>query len=326
MKEERIHIFYREEMSLAEEFFAAYYCKTPFKPGRFLDFLRQYKLQRHFALHKSWAPFEESDFLIAHEEEYVRSFFQGEHPLCSTSGLPWSPELGEVTRYTNASLYEAIRYAVDNPNIITLCPAGGFHRALPACGADYSVFSGQVIAALKIFRETGKRGAWIDLGGEFGASLEFSREAFPELNEAAPEDCHLNPPGVHGAYLRVLGENLEVLGENIRQDKVDYIVFCHGADSHIWDEYGFQCNTQEWLNAARAVYAWFQALEEETGKSIPLALSLFDGYRSDDFNTILSLHTADLVCCLNEICGVKQEFDPAVSQEAIPIMLQLRRS
>jgi hypothetical protein len=45
---------------------------------------------------------------------------------------------------------------------------------------------------------------------------------------------------------------------------------------------------------------------------IPLILSLFGGYRRDDYNSVLSLHTADLVMCLNILCGRKINYKTEV--------------
>ena len=51
-----------------------------------------------------------------------------------------------------------------------------------------------------------------------------------------------------------------------------------------------------------------------TGKQIPLILILFGGYRKDDFNSVLSLHTADLVTCLNILCGGNINYIPEVTE------------
>jgi hypothetical protein len=51
------------------------------------------------------------------------------------------------------------------------------------------------------------------------------------------------------------------------------------------------------------------------GKQIPLTLSLFGGYRKDDYESILSLHTADLVKCLNILCGQNIHYFPKVKEK-----------
>lgn len=92
-------------------------------------------------------------------------------------------------------------------------------------------------------------------------------------------------------------------GQVIASIEVHYIVFAHGADSHIDDDLGGQLTTEQWIQCSKIVYKWIRQLEIKLKKTIPLTLTLFGGYRRDHFESVLSLHTTDLVVCLNSLCG-----------------------
>lgn len=91
-----------------------------------------------------------------------------------------------------------------------------------------------------------------------------------------------------------------------------YLVFCHGADSHEDDDNGIQLNTEEWLQCAEIFCAWVIQTEELLGHPIPVSLSLFGGYRSDDFDSVLSLHTASLMKILNILANGTLQYAPKV--------------
>lgn len=46
-----------------------------------------------------------------------------------------------------------------------------------------------------------------------------------------------------------------------------------------------------------------RAAGRHLGWRVPLSLSLFGGYRRDDFEAALRLHAADLECYLRIVCG-----------------------
>ena len=302
-------------MVLAGESYNDFYDKTPFKPRLFLNFIKKENLQEYFAIHKSFSPFEKEDFTIAHKKSYIDSFFNETHPLCCSNGLPWSQKLAESVCYTNGGLYSAVKYSIENPHIITLSPSGGFHRANPDSGYNFSTFSGQVIASVKIFNQTGKRGAWIDLGGDKGVSISQTRKFAPELNEAIPEGFEIFPDGSHEHYINDLEEKLVKLEEAIKTGLIHYIVLCHGADSHVYDAFGYQCTTEEWIRASKAVYELIRRIDLTYGRNIPFSMVLFGGYRSESYESVLSLHLADMASCLNILCGHNIKYNPVVEKE-----------
>jgi acetoin utilization deacetylase AcuC-like enzyme len=242
------------------------------------------------------------DFLLAHTPEYVDAFFAGRRPLCEPNRLAWSPQFADSVRYTNASLYHAIEHAVAHPEQVTFSPTSGFHHARPAAGSGFCTFSGQVIAAVKMFREHRVVGAHIDLDGHFGNSIEDSRNFVPDLNQALPPGCNINPDGDYADYLDSVKENLAELEVRLARGEVNYVVFAHGADSHEADDLGGQCTTTEWLEASALVYGMLDRVSKQLGRPVPLTLALFGGYREDNYEAVLRLHAADLVRCLQIVC------------------------
>jgi acetoin utilization deacetylase AcuC-like enzyme len=257
--------------------------------------------------HDDWPPFQREDFLLAHTLEYVDAFFAGRRPLCESNELTWSEQFADSVRYTNASLYHAIEHAVTQPEQVTFSPTSGFHHARPTGGSGFCTFSGQVIAAVKLFREHRLVGAYVDLDGHFGNSIEDSRAFVVELNQAIPPGCNINPTGAHLGYLDSLKKDLADLEERLTRGEVHYVVFAHGADSHEDDDLGGQCTTAEWLEASSLVYRMLDRLGQQLGRPIPLTLALFGGYREDNYEAVLQLHTADLIRCLQVVCRIQDE-------------------
>ena len=92
------------------------------------------------------------------------------------------------------------------------------------------------------------------------------------------------------------------------------MVFCHGADSHKDDDLGYQLTTEEWLKCSRMVYGMIKRVSEKRRKQVPLTLSMFGGYRTDDYNSVLSLHAADLISGLNILAEEPIEYKPQLQE------------
>jgi len=310
-----IRLYYRSEMVLERDV-DDNFSKSPLKPMLFVEFLERKQLLQHFELISDWPPFDREDFLVAHTETYVRDFFNGKEPLASSNGLAWSEQFADSVRYTNASLYHALRGAVNDPGTISFSPSSGFHHATPRAGDGFCTFSGQVIASVKLYRERGLSGAYIDLDGHFGNSIEDSRGFVQELKYAVPPGCNINPRGTNSAYLRNLRDKLRWLQELILEEKIHYIVYPHGTDSHEWDDLGGQCTTEEWMEASRLVYTMVREASHSLGRPVPLVLALFGGYRDDHYDSVLSLHAADAALCRSILCGQPLHYNPEVKEPA----------
>lgn len=314
-REQNVKIFYHPEQSVNDDG-NTNISKSPSKPGLLLESLKREGLTDCFTIEGNFSPFSREDFKIAHTAAYVDGFFSGDPLYCETNGLKWTNELANSVRYTNSSLYHAIREAVRNPSVVTLSPTSGFHHAQPENGRSYCTFSGQVISSVMIWREFKIAGAYLDLDGHYGNSIEDSRAFIPELNEAVPPGANINPRGLNNEYVESFSKHLSLLKDKILDGEIGYVVFCHGADSHEYDDFYGQCNTSEWLKCSEMFYQWVQEIDRLRPSPLPVAISLFGGYRSDDFQSVLTLHIADLAICLNVLCGRNIAYHPAVAERA----------
>ena len=299
MRNQRIKTFYTPNQVLREGY-AANYSKSPKKPELLLKYFEEKGLLNNFKVISDFEPFTNEDFEIAHHNSYVKEFFTG-GPRSASNGLTWSKEFAETVRYTNASIYNAIRNAVTNPSEVSFSPTSGFHHARPSGGSGFCTFSGQVIASIKIWREFGLSGAYLDLDGHFGNSIEDSRDFAKGVNAAIPRGFNFNPVGTNDTYVEHLEKFLGELETAILNDKIHYVVWCHGADSHQDDQLGHQCSTEHWVKCATIFWSWVKKMDTQLGKPLPVACALFGGYRDDDYNSVLSLHTADFVECLTNL-------------------------
>lgn len=271
--------------------------KSPLKAKLVLEKLSQFGFS-NIEIIDTFQPFLPIDFEIAHTNQYITDFFEGIGKF-ETNDLPWSRELVKSVTYTNASLYNAIKFSTENPEYITFSPTSGFHHAKPNSGNGFCTFSGQVIASIKLYNKKKLVGCYFDLDAHFGNSIEDSRLFVKNLNNAIPKIGNINPVGRNSDYFQDFKSYLPIIADEIRKNNIHYLVWCHGADSHSSDDLGGQCNTRYWLQCATTFYKWLKKLELELGKCIPLTLTLFGGYRKDDFDSVINLHVKDIVKCSN---------------------------
>jgi acetoin utilization deacetylase AcuC-like enzyme len=310
-KSSRIHTFYHPDMSVNPENLEGF-VNSPAKPRLMIEYIERKGLSKHFLLDDNFLPFSKDDFYVAHTRVMVDNFF--DHGKTSRIlNLKWSPEYARSVKYTNSSLYHSIRYAVEHPEEVCFSPTSGFHHAHPKRCALACAFSGQVIASVKIYREYGLCGSYIDLDGHHGNSIDNARDFVEDLDLAISTVCgNINIYSDHRKYIEELKGYLQILRKEILENRIHYVVFCHGADSHEWDELSSQLTTEEWIECSVLVYSFINDLQNELRRQIPVILSLFGGYRKDDYDSVLSLHTADLVSCLNILCGGNIEYKPEV--------------
>ena len=272
------------------------YSKSPLKPKLLIEKIKKSKDSKYFDITDEFEPIKKSDFLIAHASEYVDNIYNKTGNYRSNS-LPWSEELVESLPYTTGSLLAAKRYAINNPDTLCFAPISGMHHARPTGGSGFCTFSGQVISAIKIYKEYGLSGAYFDLDGHFGNSIEDTYSFNPDLIKAIPKDCNVNPSGYDEDYLEDFKKKLSKVEKLILDNKVHYVVFAHGADSHEDDDLGGQLNTECWLKAAEIFSKWVNKVSKKLGKKLPVILCLFGGYRNDDYNIVLDLHLKSLLTC-----------------------------
>ena len=307
MRHLKIKTFYNPKQVLEKDSYSNY-SKSPLKPKLLIEYLAKKGLLDHFEITKSFDRFGNSDFLVAHTKKYVKDFFKG-GPKSTSNGLGWNPQFAESVRYTNASIYSAIRNSIQNPDEVSFSPTSGFHHARPDGGSGFCTFSGQAIASVKVWRELGKVGCYLDLDGHFGNSIEDTRAFQPDLNSAVPHGFNFNPSFSDEKYYEDLVTFVEgKLESAILSGKIDYVVWCHGADSHADDQLGHQCSTYWWTKCSEFFWSWVKKMDGKLGRPLPVSCALFGGYRDDDYNSVLSLHTLDFVQCLRQLLDLDVKY------------------
>jgi acetoin utilization deacetylase AcuC-like enzyme len=315
MRSNKIKVFYNPKQVL-QAGTTDNFSKSPMKPKLLLEHLSKAGLLGNFDITSRFRPFNAYDFQIAHTTCYMRDFFKG-GKLCTSNGLDWTPQFAESVRYTNASLYSAIKNSLVNPSEVSFSPTSGFHHARPNRGSGYCTFSGQVIASVKLWRQLGVSGCCIDLDGHFGNSIEDTRYFQPDLNHAVPVGFNFNTREFGKMYFKQLRSFVySKLQPAIINGEIDYVVWCHGADSHEDDMLGGQVSTSIWLKCADFFWSWVKLMDETLGRPLPVSCALFGGYRKDDYDSVLSLHASDLVLCMRNLLGLDVEYQTVVKPSA----------
>lgn len=291
-----IATFYTEKQVCFDAIRERSFSQSPLKPYLLMERINNSELSASFEIHDDFEPFKFDDFALAHTKTYINNFFNKTGNY-ESNHVPWSENLAESVCYTNSAMYQAIKHSISNPEQLCFAPVSGMHHATPNAGQGFCTFSGQVIASLKLYDELGLSGAWLDLDGHFGNSIEDSRAFAPRLNKAIPWDCNVNPVGYNETYVDDFKTKLERVRRRILEGKIHYVVFAHGADSHIDDDLGGQCDTAHWLSCATIFSHWVNKVSEEIGRPLPVTLALFGGYRSDDYTIVLNLHLASIIRC-----------------------------
>lgn len=294
----RIKIYYKDEM-VCTKHMSKSTSKSPTKPKLVVSKLLE--VAPDHAEIVDFDPLVKTDFEIAHYPEYVnRVFNYNKEGEMLPSSIPWSQELVTSLTYTSASLYNAITNSISNANDLHFAPCSGFHHARPAGGSGFCTFSGQVIASVKVYRELGISGCYLDLDGHFGNSIEDTRSFCSDLNDAIPNGFNFNPDGQNEHYTKHLEYFLYgKLSNAILEGKIGYVVWCHGADSNMSDDLGGQVDTKHWVECSTIFWSWVEYMESKHNIKVPVSFALFGGYRRDAYDSVISLHVSDIVCGIN---------------------------
>lgn len=302
MYHSKITTFFTEKQVCSTDINVHSSSRSPQKPSLLIKRLKQNGYIKMLEIIEKFEPISQKDFLLAHTKEYVHNVFNKKGNYDSNM-LIWSEDLVKSLPYTTGSLYQAKKYAIQNPQNVCFAPVSGMHHAQPERGMGFCTFSGQVVSAIKIYEEFKKSGAYFDLDGHFGNSIEDTRNFNPLLDQAIPLGCNINPEKKNAYYVAEFEEGLSYIRTQILEEKIHYVVFAHGADSHFEDDYIGQCDTAHWVMCAEMFANWVKSISEELGKPLPVVLTLFGGYRKDNYNAVLDLHTKSLLRCSNIICG-----------------------
>ena len=312
MRNKKIKTFYTPKQVCFDSIKEKSYSQSPLKPALLIDKINNSEYSDMLEI-TDFQPIQKEDYKLAHTDTYINNVYNKTGNY-SSNGIPWSENLVESLPYTTGSLYNACKYAILNPETVCFAPVSGMHHAMPNNGSGFCTFSGQVVSAIKIYNEFGLSGAYLDLDGHYGNSIEDTRDFNPLLNKAIPKGCNINIEyGYENAsYVQKLKEKLQILGELIKSDKIHYVVFAHGADSHIQDDLSSgTCGTEYWEMCSEVFAEWVNKISNEIGKPLPVILALFGGYRKDNYDVVLDLHTNSLIHISNIVC--KSKFNKLLS-------------
>ena len=292
MTTSKIHLFYDERMTNTATNIDFSTSKSPWKPALVVKKLLKGQYRESIQI-EPLSPLEKEDFYLAHTREYVHNFLNGVKPSAISNHLPWSPELVESVKYCHGAFYHGLEFALHHPEAFCVVPVSGFHHAQPENGSGFCTFSGQVISSVKLYQKYGARGAYFDLDGHYGNSIGDTQEFQSLTNTAIVMNANIR--GQHQTYLDDLKKWLERFERNLKNNIVQYAVWCHGADSHEHDDLvgSDRVNTKEWLQCSKLFYNAVAAWRGQ-GYKVPVVTTLFGGYREDDFNFVIGLHAKDI--------------------------------
>ena len=302
IRNKKIYTYYTPKQVCINKIKDLSFSQSPLKPKLLMERIDTLGFSEMLDKKSDFKPFEKESFFLAHSKHYVENVFNKTGNYKSND-LPWSKNLVNSLGYTNASLYHAKRHAILHPESVTFAPISGMHHARPTGGSGFCTFSGQVISAIKIYEEFGLSGAYFDLDGHYGNSIEDTREFNPLLNKAIPHGCNVNPFGNNEEYTADFARKLDLIGNQIKLGKIHYVVFAHGADSHMDDDLGWNCDTYHWVKCAEMFANWVNEISNEIGKPLPVTLALFGGYRKNNYNAVLDLHIKSILKISNIVCG-----------------------
>ena len=111
MRARKIVTFYNKKQVCFDNIRKSSYSKSPLKPYLLLKKIKDDGYSDMLNVVSDFKPFTKNDFYTAHTKHYVNNVFNKRGNYNSNS-VPWSHNLVESLTYTNASLYNAIKYAV----------------------------------------------------------------------------------------------------------------------------------------------------------------------------------------------------------------------
>lgn len=287
------------------------YSKSPIKPKLLYNKMNSLGLLKEFTIKNNIELLKEEDYLKAHTKEYYNNFINKTDNY-ESNGLPYSQSLVESVLYSNSILYNAIQDSILANSLITTM-LSGFHHAKPHSGAGFCTFSGQVISSIKIYEKYSLSGCYIDLDGHYGNSIEDTRAFNEKVNLAIPEYANINIQAIRQSeYILEYKQKLENLKQYFVDGKLHYVVFCHGADSHVDDDLESGClSTEAWISCAEIFANWVNEVNRLINKRLPVITCLFGGYRKDNYDFVLRLHLSSIFKIREILCqknDVKVQF------------------
>ena len=267
-------IIHYNDLQVCDKYMEKSFSKSPLKPKLVLDGLKE-KLNNNQYLIKDFKPYIKDDFKLAHYNTHINYVYDlNEEGTIMENDLPWSKELVTSLEYTNASLYSSIKSSIEDPSNVHISLVSGMHHARPHMGIGFCTFSGQCIASIKLYNELNVKGCYIDLDAHFGNSIDDTRIFNPLLNECIPRWANYNPQQKlkNRSYINDFGSYLYTFLENrILNEEINYIVYCHGADSIEGDDCkNGKVTLEQWYECTEIFWVWYKQLCKKLNKQFPV--------------------------------------------------------
>jgi len=232
---------------------------------------------------QDFEPYKREDFLLAHSTKFVDDVLSLKIP----NGFGTRDfEINESLYYSNASLWAASKYAINNKTIACSASQGFHHAHFDTCGG-YCTFNGLVIASVKALKVVDKV-LIIDGDAHFGDGTEDCLERL-KLN-----DKIINVTRDEIGATSHRNFSIEEWG-NFTRDllnryKPGLVIYQAGADA--WEEDPYRCGylSMDGLKARDS-----GVFREVKMLKIPLAWNLAGGYM-DPMQKTINVHIQTLEC------------------------------
>jgi acetoin utilization deacetylase AcuC-like enzyme len=253
------------------------------------------------------APLSEEEICLAHDPKFVRGVLTGE----IDNGFDnRSLAIAETLLYTNASMREAARCAIQNGQV-AISPTSGFHHAFYDMATSFCTFNGLMIAAVWLLRNgMAKKVGIIDCDYHYGNGTS---HLIGKLN-LAPHIKHFTA-GHDFTYVDQADAFFGKLNEKLQFMKdCDVILYQAGADPHVEDPLGGFLTTSQLHERDLLVFTACKA------NKVPVAWNLAGGYQqhadgSTNWEALTEIHTNTLNACW-EVFGT-QASESLASNEQI---------
>jgi hypothetical protein len=292
MYETQLRILYRTEMSFKDTYKKKFSINRE-KSRLFVEYIKNSNLKDNIQIDNFTNLISYNDLKFWHTEEYLSDFFNADPRVEASIGIKLTPEYLQSAQFEVSALYEAIKYSLQNTEIISHALSCVFHHAWPTWWRMLCWLNGQVIASCKIYEEFLVSGVYIDLDHHYGNAIDESRWFNEIIDKAIPTYWNINPKGTHQIFLSDLKRKLNAIKKYFISWEIDYVVYCHWADSCDGDVFWGKLTEKEWLDCTKIVKKYLEEIWNELWKPIPLILALFGWYR-ENINEVLELHKKDL--------------------------------
>ena len=240
-------------------------------------------------------PLTEEEICLAHDPKFVRGVMAGE---VDNGFENRSLAIADTLRYTNASMRDAARCAIQNGQV-AISPTSGFHHAFYNMASSYCTFNGLMIAAVWLIKHgMAKKVGIIDCDYHYGngtSQLIGKLDLTPYIKHftAGHEFTQVNQAD---AFFRKLHEKLQFMKD------CDVILYQAGADPHVDDPLGGFLATSQLYERDLLVFNTCKA------NKVPVAWNLAGGYQqhadgSTNWDALTEIHTNTLKACW-EVFGV----------------------